>query len=123
MFVNLKNLQFGDVVYKKLLEIKPEVAYINEQTYAEGLIELYLEAGYKAIVAEWNNAFRFHSNWEKIWQYYPQFVIDQRNIKIALIWNNTTTFQKFQTYVHGELSLKDYLVYLKSHIGKAERFL
>ena len=118
-----KNLEYGDEVYKRLLGIKPETAYVNEQTYAQGLVSVYLEAGYKAMIAEWNNAIRFHPNWEKTWQYYPQFAVDQNNTKIALIWNNTTTFQKFQDYAHGELGLKEYIGYLKSHIGKTERFL
>ncbi|MBI4088152.1 AAC(3) family N-acetyltransferase [Candidatus Kaiserbacteria bacterium] len=121
--VSKKNLEYGDEIYKRLLGIKPEIAYVNEQTYAQGLVSIYLEAGYKAMIAEWNNAFRFHPNWEKTWQYYPQFAIDQENTKIALMWNNTTAFQKFQSYVHGELGLKEYAEYLSSHIGKADRFL
>src|SRR5437762_10321502 len=45
--VNQKNLAYGDAVYERLLGIKPEIAYVHEQTYAQGLTSLYLEAGYK----------------------------------------------------------------------------
>ena len=121
--VNKKNLEFGADVYKKLLGVRPVTAYVNEQTYAQGLVSVYLEAGYEAIITEWNNAIRFHHDWEKTWQYHPQYAVDQKNAKIALIWNNTTAFQKFQSYAEGELDLDEYIDYLKSHIGTTDRFL
>ena len=42
--VNRKNLSLGHEIYERLLGMKPETAYVNEQTYAQGLVELYLEA-------------------------------------------------------------------------------
>lgn len=121
--VNRKNLEFGNEVYKKLLGVKPEVAYVNEQTYAQGLVGQYLEAGYTGLITEWNNAIRFHPDWEKTWQYQPQYAVDQKDAKIALIWNNTTSFQKFQSYVYGELGLMEYIAYLRSQAGKTDRFV
>ncbi|MDP3645899.1 MAG: glycoside hydrolase family 57 [bacterium] len=121
--VNRKNLSLGHEIYERLLGMKPGTAYVNEQTYARGLVELYLEAGYRAIIAEWNNAYRFKPDWERGTQYYPQYAVDQKGSKIALIWNNTTCFQKFQSYIHDALDLKEYLSYLKSHASKTGRFL
>ncbi|MCG2700587.1 glycoside hydrolase family 57 [Candidatus Parcubacteria bacterium] len=120
--VNEQNLAIGNKVYQNLLGIKPDIAYINEQAYSQGLMSHYLTAGYKALVVEWNNASRFHLDWERDWQYYPQYAVDQQNQSMPIIWNNSIAFQKFQRYVHKELSLEEYFAYLKLQIGKTPRF-
>lgn len=120
--INEKNLEIGNKVYQDILGIRAEMAYINEQAYAQGLLSHYLTAGYKSFVAEWNNIYLFHPDWQKDWQYYPQYAVDQQNQKMPLIWNNSIAFQKFQRYVHNELSLEEYFVYLKSQIGEMPRY-
>jgi alpha-amylase/alpha-mannosidase (GH57 family) len=49
--VNMKNLEIGNKYYKEIIGVVPETAYINEQCYSSGLVELYLNAGYK--ISSW----------------------------------------------------------------------
>ena len=113
--VNNKNLEIGNKIYKKLLGIQPRIALLNEQAYSSGLVSHYKKAKYKAIIMDWENPFRSHSKWKSKWKYFPQKAISLEGKKINVIWNHSIAFQKFQRYVHGELSLKEYLEYIYSN--------
>ncbi len=120
--VNFYNLKIGHQVYQSILGIKPRVALVNEQAYSQGLIEHYLKAGYKAIMMEWNNPRQYHPEWNDLWRYYKQNAMGADNRCVPLIWVDTIAFQKFQRYVHGESGLDEYIDYLKTHLGKSDRF-
>ncbi|MBI5233712.1 MAG: hypothetical protein HY880_05095, partial [Deltaproteobacteria bacterium] len=83
----------------------------NEQTFSEGLPDLYRRAGYDAIIMDWNNCFQ-HNHYPKEYLYHPQ-----RAGGITVIWGNSIAFQKFQRYAHGLISLDDYMGYLDTHMG------
>jgi len=119
--VNAANLRLGNEVYERLLGLRPEVGLVNEQAYSAGLVQHYLDAGYRAIVMEWNNPARFHSEWEQKWRYLPQYACDQYGQKIPLLWNDSIAFQKFQRYAHGDIELTEQMEYLKSHLGSHSR--
>ncbi|MAG12694.1 hypothetical protein CL630_02660 [bacterium] len=120
--VNAANLSIGNDVYELLLGRRPYVAFVNEQAYSASLVKHYLDAGYDTIMMEWNNPRKNHPEWKNEWQYYPQIVKDVRGRKINVLWNNSTAFQKFQRHVYGEINQKEYIEYLKLHIGKTNRF-
>jgi hypothetical protein len=119
--VNYANLEIGKKVYKKLLGFQPKVALVNEQAYSSSLIQNYLDAGYEALIMEWDNPALHQKNWVAEWFYLPQYACDQHGKEIALIWNNSIAFQRFQRYVHGDLELEEYITLLASHIGKKHR--
>ncbi len=119
--VNAANLRIGNKVYERLLGFRPEIALVNEQAYSEGLLQHYLDAGFKVIIMEWNNPSRFHPEWNPEWRYLPQAAINQHGEKISLIWNESIAFQKFQRYVHGEIELNEYLKHLEQQLGDTPR--
>ncbi len=121
--VNEKNLEIGNQVYESLLDIKPNIVLVNEQAYAASLVPLYINAGYKALIMEWNNPYSNHQEWNPQWRYYPQKAISPSGQSISLIWNKSITFQKFQRYVHGEIELEEFLEYIASHISNSKRAL
>jgi len=47
--VNAANLRLGHQVYQRLLGFRPRLAFVNEQAYAAGLIQHYLDAGYQRL--------------------------------------------------------------------------
>jgi hypothetical protein len=85
------------------------------------MVNLYLEAGYEAIIMEWNNPVSGHPEWSPEWRYLPQRALAPDDRSIPLIWNKSIAFQKFQRYVHGELELEEYLIYIFSHKAESER--
>jgi hypothetical protein len=120
--VNAQNLKIGHQIYQSLLGQKPDIAFVNEQAYSPGLIKHYLDADYKAIIMEWNNPYRYHPEWPREWQYFPQIASDSHGKSIPVIWNNSIIFQKFQRYAQGEIELDEYMNYLHSHCGDSVRF-
>jgi hypothetical protein len=119
--VNAANLRIGNQVYERMLGFRPRVALINEQAYSAGLISHYLDAGYKAILMDWDNPASCHQEWPLEYRYLPQLASSQDGLSIPLIWTNSIAFQEFQRYAHGELELTEYLGYLSKHLGDSDR--
>ena len=71
---------------------------------------------------EWNNPRHNHAEWNNEWRYLPQKVIGADGRTIPIIWADSIAFQKFQRYAHGEYNLDEYYKYLRSKIGKNERY-
>ena len=119
--VNAKNLQLGHEVYKRLLGVRPKLAFVNEQAYSAGLVQHYLDSGYQAMVMEWENPAHDHPEWDPAMQYLPQRACGTEGQSIPLIWNKSLAFQKFQRHVHGEMSMADYLEFLGQHCCASPR--
>lgn len=111
--VNKWNLEAGNGYYAEVLGRRPSIALVNEQTYSRGLVDLYKEAGYGAIVMDWNNPFQ-HNRFPKDYQYSPQRAAGIKN-DIDLVWSNSIAFQKFQRCVHGDITVDEYVDYVLSH--------
>ena len=119
--VNRANLRLGMQAYKAILGLQPRIALVNEQAYSAGLVPLYKEAGYEALIMEWNNPARSHPEWDPEWRYHPQQAIGVDGGSIGLIWNKSIAFQKFQRYAHNELELDELLTYIRGHISNEPR--
>jgi hypothetical protein len=113
--VNAENLKAGNAVYQRILGMQPAIALVNEQAYSAGMVQHYLDAGYEAIIMEWDNAARSHPHWNPDWRYFPQYAMGVGEEKIPVIWNKSIAFQKFQRYAHGEITEEQYLTYLAVH--------
>jgi len=119
--LNIKNQELGLETYRTILGATPEIALVNEMAYSAGLVDIYKETGYKAMMMEWNNPYRFHKEIDKNMRYFPQYAVGVDET-LPVIWADSIAFQKFQRYAHGELTLDEYLEYLDSHDGSAERY-
>lgn len=120
--VNDWNQKLGIEIYRRILGLTPKIALINEMAYSSGIIEHYINNGYEAIIMEWNNPRKYHSEWDNQYRYYAQRATNQQGKSINLLWADSIAFQKFQRYAHGETTLKIYLEYLKTHQSSEERF-
>jgi hypothetical protein len=119
--VNAANLRLGNEAYERLLGIRPSIALINEQAYSAGLIQHYIDAGFRAIIMEWDNPSRYHPEWPPELRYLPQIACGQHGEEIPIIWNKSIAFQKFQRLAHGEMELDEYMRYLQSHLSENPR--
>jgi hypothetical protein len=119
--VNAANLRLGNDAYSQMLGVRPLIALINEQAYSAGLIQHYIDAGFRAIIMEWDNPSRYHTEWSSEFRYLPQTACGQHGEEIALIWNKSIAFQKFQRVAHGEMELAEYLPYLYGHLSEKPR--
>lgn len=119
--VNAANLRLGHETYERLLGRRPRIALVNEQAYSAGLVKHYVKAGYEAVIMEWDNPAKHHPEWDTAWRYLPQKACGPGDEEIALLWNKSIAFQKFQRYAHGEMELDEYVAYLGGHVGEKPR--
>jgi hypothetical protein len=119
--VTAHNLAIGNEVYESLVGVRPRIGYLDEQTYSASLVPLYVEAGYEAVVMEWNNAVRYQKDWDVEMRYKVVRAKGTGTASIPVIWNNSIAFQKFQRYAHAETALPEYLSYLNLQKGSDSR--
>jgi hypothetical protein len=116
------NLRIGNATYRRLLGIAPSIALVNEQAYSAGLVGLYLDAGYRALLMDWDNPASQH-DWPQETGFRPQRALGADGRSIALLWSNTVAFQKLQRFAHGDIEQNDYLTYVRSQKGAVNRCL
>jgi hypothetical protein len=121
--VTEENLKLGNETYERLLGVKPTLALVNEQAYSAGLVGLYLDAGYQAILMDWDNPGANHPDWPAETRYLPQRALGADGREIGLLWTNTVAFQKLQRFAHGDIALEDYLAYVRERRGANPRAL
>jgi len=112
VLLNAWNLRLGREVYQELLGVAPRIALVCEQVYSPGLVPLYLEADYEALIVDWDNAQRSHPQWPAEYRLRPQRALGAEHA-IPIVWSKSIAFQKFQRFAHGELSLERYLDYVR----------
>jgi hypothetical protein len=121
--VNEENLHHGHQIYRRLLGVTPSVALINEQAYAAGLVPIYKEAGYQAVLMDWDNVASHHPEWDHELRYHLQRASGTNGSEIGLLWTHTMAFQKLQRFAHGDIELGDYLSWVASQRGLLPRIL
>jgi hypothetical protein len=117
------NLRIGNDVYHRLLGAGPSLALVNEQAYSGGLVGHYLDAGYRALLMDWDNPAAGHSEWPAESRYLPQRAVGADGRNIALLWTNTVAFQKLQRYAHGDITLDEYVDFVAARRGEQRRAL
>jgi len=117
------NLRIGNAVYERLLGRRPTLALVNEQAYSGGIVGHYLDAGYEALLMDWDNPAAHHPEWSTKARYKPQIALGADGRAIALLWTNTVAFQKLQRFAHDDISLDEYLTFVASHRSDDARTL
>jgi hypothetical protein len=117
------NLRIGNGIYRHLLGVQPTLALVNEQAYSGGIVGHYLDAGYQALLMDWDNPAAHHREWDAEARYLPQRALGADGRSIGLLWTNTVAFQKLQRYAHGDIALDDYLDFVAGRRGAAPRAL
>jgi hypothetical protein len=118
-----ENLRIGNQVYDALLGVKPTVALVNEQAFSAGLVEHYLDAGYRALLMDWDNPSANHPEWDAERQYLPQYAAGLDGRRIAVLWTNTAAFQQMQRFVYNDISLESYLRFVRARRAFSTRAL
>jgi hypothetical protein len=119
--VVVANLRLGNDAYRALLGVAPRVALVNEQAYSGGLVGHYLDAGYEALLVDWDNVSSFHPRWKAEFRYAPQRALGSDGRAIALLWTSTVAFQKLQRLAHDDITRDDYLAFVAAQRGAGKR--
>jgi hypothetical protein len=109
---NRWNLRLGLETYERLLGVRPRVALVCEQAYSPGLVGIYAEAGFEALIADWDNAYRSHPEWGRDARRLPQRATGAGGASLPVIWSESIAFQKFQRLAHREMELDRYVEFV-----------
>lgn len=115
------NLRLGHTAYRELLGVTPRIALVNEQAYSGGLVGAYLDAGYDALLVDWDNVANHHPGWSPEFRYAPQRALGSDGREIAILWTNTVAFQKLQRLAHQDISQDEYMSFVAGHRGGQDR--
>jgi hypothetical protein len=118
-----ENLRLGNQVYRELLDARPATALVNEQAYSAGLVGHYLDAGFQALLMDWDNPSAHHPEWDAECQFLPQYALGNDGRKIAILWTNTAAFQQMQRFVCDDIRLDDYVRYITTRRSRSARAL
>lgn len=118
-----ENLRIGNQVYRDLLDAQPTLALVNEQAFSAGLVGHYLDAGYSALLMDWDNPSANHPEWDAELQYLPQYAKGLDGRKIAVLWTNTAAFQQMQRFVYEDINLEAYLRFVRARRALSTRAL
>ena len=121
--VTAENLRLSAMLYEKFLGVRPRLALVGEQAYSAGLVGLYLDAGYEALIMDYDNPAAHHPEWPAETAYRPQRALGADGRSIALIWSNTVAFQQLQRLAHGDIEQKRYLEFVRGRHGESARAL
>lgn len=119
--VNRWNQVLGRETYLRLLGRAPRVALVNEMAWSQGLVDAYLDAGYEALITEWNNPRRFHPEWQEEWRYKSAWTTSPTGRTVRLLWADALLFQCFQRAVMGELEPERYVEIVLERAAGAPR--
>jgi len=112
--ITLKNLSEGQKICKEILGVSPKIAYINELTFSDGLVDIYKEAGFDAIVVDWDNL--PEKSKDSTVPYQPVWLKSQTGTKIKGLFISSVAMKKFRNLIFGEITYGQYLNYLKKTI-------
>lgn len=121
--VNGWNQRLGQEGYERLVGVRPRVALVNEMAWSQGMVDHYLDAGYAAVLMEWNNPRLSHPEWSNELRYGPVRTPAPSGREIDLLWVDTTAFQKFQRVVCEEIDQDEYREWILGHRGSGRRVL
>jgi hypothetical protein len=114
-----ENLRLGNLGYERLLGLRPSLALINEQAWSAGILDAYAEAGYRAVIMEWENPASANPQWDRRSRYFPQRAMGAGS-ELPLIWNHSIAFQKMQRLAHGEIPYDEWAQWVMQHDAAGE---
>ena len=121
--VNEWNQRLGRDAYREMLGAEPTVALVNEMAFAAGLVDVYADAGYRALVLDRENARAALGIEDRAPHVVPLSVTGPGGAELPIVWSDTVLFQRFQRVVHGEISIEDYLAVLQGRVDSGQRVL
>ena len=111
--VNEWNQKLGLETYKEILDCRPEIILVNEMAFSSSLVDLYEGFGYTGLIMDRDNV-RMALDIENLpISAVPTHAKGSSGAVMPILWSDSILFQKVQHFAHGDISINDYLDYLK----------
>jgi len=115
--VNIWNHNIALDYYQKILNIKPNIVLVNEMAFSSSLVDIYKEIGYYGFVMDRDNvklALGLENANDKI----PTHALGNKKSSLPVLWSDSNLFQKFQRVIHKDITVSEYIEFIKNHINK-----
>lgn len=110
--VNRWNQALGLEAYQQILGTTPRIALVNEMAFSTGLIDVYVEAGYRGIVMDRDNVRLALGLTDASLSATPTHAQGCANNSLPVLWCDSILFQRLQRVVHGDIPMGEYLAYV-----------
>lgn len=114
--VNERNLDLGRRVAADLLGVEPALWLVNEMAWSGGLAPLYRDAGARAVIMEWNNAWHAHPEWDGRLRWHWQRAQGPGGAEVPVVWVDTFDFQKLQRLCSGDVTRAEFLAHWRARM-------
>ena len=102
-------------IYNEILSIAPEIALVNEMVFSSSLVDLYYEHGYRGLAMDSENMKLALGNDDPHEIVLPNYAEGPKGATLPVLWTNSLLFQKVQHFAHGDISLDEYLSFMKKY--------
>jgi len=119
--VNVWNQRLGIEDYRTILVSTPRLALVNEMAFSSGLIGVYKGAGYDGIVMDRDNVRLALGIENEGYESVPSIALGTNGEALPVLWSDSILFQKVQRYVHGDITLDDYMSYFRNRAAVSVR--
>lgn len=113
--VNQWNQRLGLEIYERLLFTRPDIVLVNEMAFSSSMVDLYNNFNYKGMIMERDNVKLSLASDDL-----PTHAKGCDNSEISILWSDSILFQKLQHFAHGDISINNYLEYLKNRLDGGE---
>lgn len=111
--VNRWNQQLGLEAYQGILGVVPSIALVNEMAYSTSMIDVYVQAGYRAIIMDRDNIRLVLGLNDAPLSDTPSHALGGGSDYLPVLWSDSILFQRLQRVVHGDIPVTEYQEYLK----------
>ena len=118
--VNMHNQKIGLDIYKKLLGITPKIALVNEMAFSDSVVDILSESGYSSFIMDRDNVHLALSMEKSPTNNLPQLAKGIDSNELPVLWADSILFQKLQQVSHGNISIEDYIDFIKSRLAKGD---
>ena len=99
------------IVLQEIFGVNPHIRAVTDHYAEHGFVAMapalfdpvqpdvelgYRDAGFTALVMDWDDCAAHHPEWNRHWRYHPQIAHGADGSQIGLLWSNTIAFQKLQ---------------------------
>ena len=111
--VNCWNQKLGVEAYRQMLGVTPKLALVNEMAFSSGMVEVYAEAGYEGIVMDRDNVRLALDLDHTPLSITPTHALGCGERALPVLWSDSILFQRLQRVVHGDITVSEYMSYVK----------
>ena len=118
--VNVQNQKIGLEIYQSLLGVRPEIALVNEMAFSDSVVDLLAEVGYSAFIMDRDNVRLALKLENALPSQIPALARGIDSIELPVLWADSILFQKLQHISHGNISMDDYVGFIKARMAKGD---